>query len=163
MRDYNYKDVATRAAVVSLKALAGWSSADIAVLLGISVRQVNRFYARAIKAGFDPSARPLQINNSLFTDLPRSGRPSKLTPEVRDFIIDAIQRSGDERISARQISEDLKAEGHIVSTMVVWRFLKKCKLESPQPANSAGLSDHLADLDLSQHERESAVSEGDED
>lgn len=158
----DHKDVATRAVVVGLKALTGWSSADIALLMGISVRQVNRIYARAVKAGFDPTVRPLKISNGLFADLPRTGRPTKLTAEIRDRIIDIVQRS-EEHVSARKIADQLNAEGHMVSAMLVWRFLKKAKLGGPPPANHAqGLSDHLADLNLSQREQESSASEGDE-
>ncbi|KAH6606052.1 hypothetical protein Trco_005205 [Trichoderma cornu-damae] len=156
------KDIATRAVVVGLKALTGWSSADIALPLGISVRQVNRIYARAIKAGFDPSVRPLQMSNGLFADLPRTGRPSKLTAEVRDRIVDIVRRSGEEHLSARKIADELRAEGYPVSATLVWRFLKKARLGEPQSANGAGLSDHLADLNLSQLERESSASDADE-
>ncbi|KAH0498585.1 hypothetical protein TgHK011_005835 [Trichoderma gracile] len=71
-------DTAIRGAILALKATTDLSSTEIAQLLhGVSVRQVNRVYSRAIKAGFDPSARPLQITNALVADRPKSGRPRK--------------------------------------------------------------------------------------
>ncbi|KAL7953226.1 hypothetical protein V8C34DRAFT_318361 [Trichoderma compactum] len=70
-------DEAMRAAILALKASTTWSSSEISAVLGLSVRQVNRIYSRSLKNGFDPSVRPLQINNSFVSDQPRSGRPKK--------------------------------------------------------------------------------------
>ncbi|KAH8836250.1 hypothetical protein DCS_00990 [Drechmeria coniospora] len=75
----HYSDIATRASIVCLKACSGKTSAEIAAILGVSVRQVNRVYARAIERGFDPKQRPLSIRNNYVQDAPKSGRPSNKT------------------------------------------------------------------------------------
>ncbi len=50
-------DVATRTAVITLRAPAGagLSSAQVEAITGIKVRQVNRLYAQAQERGFDPN------------------------------------------------------------------------------------------------------------
>ncbi|KAL6879535.1 hypothetical protein HDV57DRAFT_518217 [Trichoderma longibrachiatum] len=71
-------DTAARGAILALKATTDLSSTEIAALLhGVSARQVNRVYSRAIKAGFDPAARPLQISDALVADRPKSGSPEE--------------------------------------------------------------------------------------
>ncbi|KAK4106672.1 hypothetical protein N658DRAFT_394778, partial [Parathielavia hyrcaniae] len=49
-------DIATRALIVTLKSpFGGKTSAEISEETGISVRQINRIYARAIERGFEPN------------------------------------------------------------------------------------------------------------
>ena len=82
---YGRTDLAVRGAVLALKATTGLSSTAIAELIaGVSTRQVNRIYSRAIKAGFEPSARPLQITNAIVADRPKSGRPRKHPKEAQN-------------------------------------------------------------------------------
>ncbi|KAJ0146105.1 hypothetical protein HZ326_11159 [Fusarium oxysporum f. sp. albedinis] len=73
-------DIATRALVVSLKApCSGKTSPEVAEISGLSIRQVDRIYARAIENGFDPNARSLILKDEYLRDRPRSGRPAKAT------------------------------------------------------------------------------------
>ncbi|KAK2122168.1 hypothetical protein NOF04DRAFT_1337507 [Fusarium oxysporum II5] len=70
-------DIATRAFVVSLKApCSGKTTNEFAEITGLSVRQVNRIYARAIERGVDPNHGLVVILDSYLEDAPRSGRPS---------------------------------------------------------------------------------------
>ncbi|KAK2485807.1 hypothetical protein H9L39_03787, partial [Fusarium oxysporum f. sp. albedinis] len=77
-------DIATRALVVSLKApCSGKTSPEVAEISGLSIRQVDRIYARAIENGFDPNARSLILKDEYLRDRPRSGRPAKATERVK--------------------------------------------------------------------------------
>ncbi|KAJ4155561.1 hypothetical protein LMH87_000800 [Akanthomyces muscarius] len=88
----NLLDIATRALVVTLKApCSGKTSTEVAGLAGISSRQVDRIYARAIKRGFDPNLRPIIIKDAYLEDAPRSGRPSKQTAENQEAILKKIK------------------------------------------------------------------------
>ncbi|KAK8039989.1 hypothetical protein PG993_008400 [Apiospora rasikravindrae] len=74
MPHYN---IATRAAVVTLKSPhCGKTNAEIEATTGVKSRSIKRIYARALEAGFDPNARPLQLRDEWLADKPRSGRPS---------------------------------------------------------------------------------------
>ncbi|KAL6852131.1 hypothetical protein J3F83DRAFT_564428 [Trichoderma novae-zelandiae] len=112
MMNYTLTDIATRGAILALKAATDWSSTEISAILGPSVRQINRIYARAVKAGFDPSARPLQIKNAYVADLPKTGRPKKRTEEVSQSITRKVQRDryGREK-SCAAIAGEMRKEG----------------------------------------------------
>ncbi|KAI1676220.1 hypothetical protein KJE20_14198 [Pyrenophora tritici-repentis] len=69
-------DIATRALVVAFKA-TGKPNEEITYLTGIQKRTINDIFARAVKRGFDPCQRPIEIRNEYLEDAPRSGRPSK--------------------------------------------------------------------------------------
>ncbi|KAM3566463.1 hypothetical protein ARSEF4850_000605 [Beauveria asiatica] len=85
-------DIATRALVVTLKApCSGKTSIEVAGLAGISSRQVDRIYARAIERGFDPNLRPLVLKDAYLEDAPRSGRPSKQTTQNTEMILNKIK------------------------------------------------------------------------
>lgn len=75
--------VTTRAGVIILKATADKTTLEIAGLLGLQPRTVDRIYARAIEAGFDPALRPIVVLPEHCVDKPRSGRPTKQTPEIK--------------------------------------------------------------------------------
>ncbi|KAK0714517.1 hypothetical protein B0H67DRAFT_578355 [Lasiosphaeris hirsuta] len=81
-------DIATRALIVTLKSpVGGKTSAQISEETGLSIRQINRIYARAIKRGFEPNHRPFILKDEWLEDASRSGRPSKKTPENTEKII----------------------------------------------------------------------------
>ena len=69
-------DLATRAQVVALKAYTTKSSAEIAYLIGITPRAVNRIYTRAIERGFDSNVDPI-VRDEFVEDAPRPSRPQK--------------------------------------------------------------------------------------
>lgn len=88
----NKTDIATRALVVALKApCSGKSMLEVAGLVGILPRQVDRIYARAIERGFDSNLRPIVIKDAYLEDAPRSGRPSKQTVETKEVILSKIK------------------------------------------------------------------------
>ncbi|ORY16323.1 hypothetical protein BCR34DRAFT_476625 [Clohesyomyces aquaticus] len=66
----------TRSAVVVLKAL-GKPNHEITGVTGVEKRTINSIYARAIERGFDPSLRPLKLEEKHLEDAHRSGQPSK--------------------------------------------------------------------------------------
>lgn len=118
-------DIAIRALVVGLK-FSGKTTLEVAGLVGISTRQVNRIYAKAIERGFDPACRPLLLKNDFLTDAPRSSRPSKQTDEIKDVIAKKVRRDryGREKTCAN-ITGELSQEGLPISSITVWRVLKK--------------------------------------
>lgn len=82
-------DIATRAMIIGLKS-SGKTSTEVSELTKISVRTMNDIYARAIKRGFDPNLRPLEICDAYLADAPQSGRPKKQTTEARDKILSKV-------------------------------------------------------------------------
>ncbi|KAM6535506.1 hypothetical protein FALCPG4_005064 [Fusarium falciforme] len=86
-------DIATRALVVALKApCSGKTTEEVAAIAGLSTRQVNRIYARAIDRGFDPNLRPLVLRDEHLRDAPRSGRPTKQTEEAKNEVVRKLRR-----------------------------------------------------------------------
>lgn len=132
---------------MTLKApCGGKSTAEVAFLAGISARQVDRIYARAIERGFDPNIRPIVIKNQHLEDLPRTGRPSKQTPENKDLIIKKIQldRFGREKSTAT-IAAELTAEGIPISADTVRCILKKAGFRKTKPTRKPGLTKRMRD------------------
>ncbi|KAK6857764.1 hypothetical protein PG995_005463 [Apiospora arundinis] len=117
-------DLATRALIVALKSpLYGKTSVEIEVQTGVKERTINNIYARAIKAGFDPNARPMIICNEWLADKPRSGRPAKLGDELNQIVTEKVStdRYGREK-SAAQIADEISQSGAILvseSTAVI--------------------------------------------
>lgn len=134
-------DEATRGAILALRATTNWTATEISTILGPSVRQINRIYTWAVKAGFDPSARPVIIKNAYVTDRPRPGRPKKRTDEVQQAIIRKVRRDryGWEK-SCADIAGEMTSEGHPVSAMTVWRVLKGAGYRKTKPIRKPGLT-----------------------
>jgi transposase len=101
----------------------GWPPAQIEATLGVSKSTLYRYQRTAIKRGYDPEACP-KILLEYVTDAPRSGRPTKVTPEVEEEIITAISKNSTTRaltgqdiglqlgLSARTIQQFLKKMGY---------------------------------------------------
>ncbi|KAK6818968.1 hypothetical protein PG995_009160 [Apiospora arundinis] len=109
-------DLATRALIVALKSpLCGKTSVEIEAQIGVKERTINNIYARAIKAGFDPNARPMIICNEWLADKPRSGRPAKLGDELNQIVTEKVStdRYGREK-SAAQIADEISQSGAIL-------------------------------------------------
>jgi hypothetical protein len=84
-------DIATRAMVVALKApCTGKTTNEVVEITGLSTRQVNRIYSRAIERGFEPNARPVILRNEHVEDAPRSGRPSKQTDKAKEEVVSKV-------------------------------------------------------------------------
>ncbi|KFA71035.1 hypothetical protein S40288_10436, partial [Stachybotrys chartarum IBT 40288] len=67
-------------------------TAQVAAITGLSTRQVNRIYSRAIERGFDPDMRPLTIRDDWLCDAPRSGRPRTGTEALKDELVTKVSR-----------------------------------------------------------------------
>lgn len=133
-------DIATRALIIGLKS-SGKTSTEVSELTRISVRTINDIYARAIKRGFDPNLRPLEICDAYLADAPRSGRPKKQTTEARDKILSKVRfdRYGREKTCA-DIAGELSSEGIDMSASTVWRILRKAGLKKTKPTRKPGLT-----------------------
>lgn len=130
-------DMATRSLVVVLKApCVGKSSAEVASLTGISARQVNRIYARALKRGFDSDQRPLVIKDEFLKDAPRSGRQRKQTDETEQQILEMARRDGENTYA--ELAEELSCEGNSISSTTVWRILKNAGYRKTKPSRKPG-------------------------
>ena len=135
-------DIATRALVVTLKApCSGKTTAEVAAIAGLSIRQVNRIYARAIERGFDPNLRPLSLRDEFLEDASRSGRPRKHTEEVKDLIVTKVSRDryGREK-SAAEIAGELSSQGIDISKSLVKEILKKAGFRKTKPTRKPGLT-----------------------
>ena len=133
-------DIATRALVVTLK-FSGKTTLEVAGLAGISARQVDRIYAKAIERGFDPACRPLLLKDDYLIDAPRSGRPSKQTDEIKEAIAKKVRRDryGREKTYA-DIAAELSQEGLPISAVMVWKVLKQLGFRKTKPTRKPGLT-----------------------
>lgn len=135
-------DIATRALVVALKApCSSKTTAQVASITGLSTRQVNRIYARAIERGFDPNLVPLTLRDEYLEDAPRSGRPLKQTIETKDLIIAKVSRDrfGREK-SAADIAGELSLQGINISQSTVRSILKASGYRKTKPTRKPGLT-----------------------
>lgn len=140
-----YNDIATRALIITLKSpYGGKTSVEIAEKTGISVRQINRTYARAIERGFDPNRLPLVIKDAWLQDAPRSGRPTKQTESTKQQVIDKVRRDryGREK-SCADIAGELSQQGINCSAITVWRILKSLGMKKTKPTRKPGLTDDM--------------------
>lgn len=136
----NTVNSATRASVVTLKA-TGQRSDDVAYIVGITRRAVDKIYARAIERGFDPAIRPLRVPDVCVTDAPRSGRPRAQTAIIANFITQKVRRDryGREK-SCADLAGELRKEGTPLSAMMVWRVLKGVGFRKTKPTRKPGLT-----------------------
>ncbi len=137
--------LATRALVVTLKSpVGGKTSAEVAEITGLSIRQVNRIYARVIERGFDPNHRPFELQDEWLQDAPRSGRPSKQTEETSQEIIKRVRldRYGREKTSA-DLAGDLSSLGINISATTVWRILRRAGFRKTKPTRKPGLTKQM--------------------
>ena len=112
----------TRALIVTLKSLVGGkTSAQIYEETSISIRQINRIYARAIERRFEPNFRLFTLKDEWLKDTPRSSRLLKQTPENIENITNKVRtnRYGREKTAANLASK-LSLEGiEILATIVL--------------------------------------------
>lgn len=118
-------DIATRASILTLLSM-GKTNAEVSSLLTVPKNTIRDILSRAIQRGFDPNLRPLEICDAYLVDAPRSGRPKKQTPETQDKVLAKVRfdRYGREKTCA-DIAGELSSEGDNISSMTVWRILKK--------------------------------------
>ena len=132
----------TRALIVTLKSpVGGKTSAQIHEETGISVRQINRIYARAIERGFEPNSRPFTLKDEWLEDAPRSGRPLKQTPENIEKVVTKVRtnRYGCEKTAAN-LAGELNLEGIEILAMTVFRILKKAGFKKTKLTRKPGLT-----------------------
>jgi len=86
MAPYTSHDMATRAQVVTLKAL-GLKNSEIERQTGIQPRTINYIYDQAIQRGFNPNAEQQVVRNNHVQTASRSGRPSKQTEDIKEDIL----------------------------------------------------------------------------
>ncbi|KAJ5777758.1 hypothetical protein N7520_001004 [Penicillium odoratum] len=145
-------DIATRAYVVALKA-NGKTTAEVSEPTNISIRTINYIYARACERGFDPNLRPAAICDAYVADAPRSGRPTKQTPETEQKVLSKVRfdhfyRYGREKICAG-IPSGLSSEGNDISAMTIWRIFRKAGLRKTKPTRKPGLTQRMRNKRLS--------------
>lgn len=114
-------DISTRALIVALKSpIGGKTSTEIAEKTGLSTRQVNRIYARAIERGFDPNHMPLTLRDEWLQDAPRSGRPTKQTTDTKEGAVAKVQTDRYRREkTCADIAGDLSLQGIDISSTTV--------------------------------------------
>lgn len=139
-----YTDIATRAFVVALKSSGSKTTTEVAELTALNPRTIDRIYARAIAAGFDPHHRPITIKDEYVRDKPKSGRPTKQTPEARDQLLSLIRhdRYGRERTCA-DFSASLYSHGIELSASTIHVMLKKAGFRKTKPTRKPGLTQRM--------------------
>ena len=91
MASYTSHDIATRAQVVTLKAL-GLKNSEIERQTGIKTRTINSIYDRAIQRGFDPNAEQRVVHDNHVQNASRPGRPSKQTEDIKEGILNKVRQ-----------------------------------------------------------------------
>lgn len=137
-----YTDIATRAFVVSMKSpFGGKTSEDISHKTGLSVRQVNRIYARAINRGFDPNQEPLVIKDAFLEDSKRTGRPRQQTYNTIEATTQIVRASKHSRtMTCADIAGELSKLRIEVSRETVRRILKNAGFKKSKPTKKPGLT-----------------------
>ena len=139
-----YYDVATRSAVVALKSAGGCTTEEVSAKLGISTSQVNRIYASAIKRGFDPQNKPLKIENAFVETKSKSGRPTKLTDDVRDALLETLGNLDGRSSSCADMSDYLSSSWNIqINKATIARCLKKMGYRKVKPTLKPGLTKEM--------------------
>ncbi|KAI5302855.1 hypothetical protein KEM56_000279, partial [Ascosphaera pollenicola] len=129
-------DLPTRYTIVILKAFSGKTNGEIASITGRSVRSVERIYKSAIERGFNPDERPIALREEHVKDAPRSGRPPKMSQELKEQILESrIDAAGNAK-GVPQMAQEWKQKGLDFSTTTIWRMLKLEGLADQHHINS---------------------------
>ena len=133
-------DISMRAVVVAFKA-SGKTTFETERITGLSKRQVNRIYARAISKGFDPTVKPLLIRDEWLQDAPRGGRPKKNTEAARELLVNKVRRDRFSREkTCADLAGDLSYYGIEMSATTVWRALRQAGMKKTKPTRKPGLT-----------------------
>ncbi|CAI0645621.1 unnamed protein product [Colletotrichum noveboracense] len=135
-------DPIQRAVVIALRSPhGGKTTKEISQITGLPVRSINRIYARAVEAGFEPNEKALVILPDHVIDKPRSGRPKKQTAAAINAVTSKVSRDryGREKNCA-DIAGDLTREGIRVSATTVWRILRTAGYRKTKPTRKPGLT-----------------------
>lgn len=134
-------DIATRALVVTLRAVGNKETSEIAEITGLQARTITNIFNRACDAGFDPTARPLILKDDWLRDKPRSGRPTKQVAETQEKLQSLVRhdRYGRER-TCTDFSASLASHGIDISASTVFRILKKAGFRKTKPTRKPGLT-----------------------
>ena len=129
-------DNATRAQALALKVM-GIRSAEIQEITGIQHRTLQALFRKAKERGYDPdtSKKILDIH---VKDAPRSGRPTKQTPEVVENVISKMDRRGREK-TCTEIAREVGG----ISDTTVWRILRKAGYNKTKPTRKPGLTEEM--------------------
>ena len=143
-----HDDISTRAMIVVMKSpLIGRSTATISAATGVKPRTVDNIYARAIKRGFDPNRDPLVMKDSYVADGKSTGRPSKQTAALKEEITAKVRENRyGRKLSCADIAGVLSTISHIeVSSVTIWRTLRKLGFKKTKPTRKPGLTKKIKD------------------
>jgi len=140
----------TRALIVTLKSLVGGkTSAQIYEETSISIRQINRIYARAIERRFEPNFRLFTLKDEWLKDTPRSSRLLKQTPENIKNITNKVRtnRYGRKKTTPNLASK-LSLEGIKILAIIVLQILKKAGFKKTKPTRKPRLTKKIREDSL---------------
>ncbi|EDN09733.1 predicted protein [Histoplasma mississippiense (nom. inval.)] len=135
-------DIATRAFVVALKSpYFGKSNAEITEITQISKSQINCIYKHTIERGFNPELPYMILRDEWLRDASKSGRPTQGNDSIKDAILVKVQhdRYGREK-SYTDLANEFSNEGIEISSMTIWRILRKAGLRKIKPTWKPGLT-----------------------
>lgn len=134
-----YHDTATRAQALTLKIL-GHPYDVIEAHTGIKRRTVNDILTRAIDRGFDPDSEHPTIRDSYVEDAAKSSRPSKQTDEAKKAVLAKVRK---DRYGREKTCASIAQELGTISSMTVWRILRKAGLKKTKPTRKPGLTEQM--------------------
>ncbi|KAI1824238.1 hypothetical protein F4861DRAFT_507269 [Xylaria intraflava] len=130
--------IAVKALIVFYKSPLGGerSASEISQITGVSKAYINRLYVKVRERGFDPTRFPIIFDDAWLEEAPRSGRPTKLTEETKQFIIakleeDKDNNNGRERTCA-SLAGELRSRGTEISASTVRRMLREADHKKPK-------------------------------
>ncbi len=132
----NTYDITTRAQAVALKEV-GFTNARVSEITGIGIRQIQKYYAAARERGYNPIESKV-LKDEYFTDQPRSGRPTKATPEAAAELAEQIRKTRHSRTLT--LIALARNSTFNVRYMSVWRMLKSMGFSKVKPTRKPGLT-----------------------
>jgi transposase len=130
----------TRALIIGLKSPAGGkSNQQIEAATGVSARTINSIYARALERGFDPNQRPMVIEDHHVQNGPRTGRPSKMSDELKEHVrIKLSEDSNAREKTASALAHAMLEEFEGVSAATIARVIRKTGHKQGKPPKKPG-------------------------
>jgi len=137
-------DISIRSAVITLRTIARLPTKEIAAILNLDPRTVQRIYAKACERGFDPTCRPFALRDHHITDKRRPGRPPKASQEVVSSLEKKIDTFDGRNMSSADLAAFISSSLNItISASTIQRTLKKLGYSKCKPTMKPGLTPEM--------------------
>ena len=136
----NHICLAIRAQILALKQF-GATNIQIADITAVSVRQIRRFWAKALERGYNPTTGSKALNDEYLPDDRRSGRPIEATPEAKEALLNQVRQTRKSR--SYTLIELSKNSTYGLAPSTIYRILKEARFSSVKPTRKPGLTEAM--------------------